>query len=69
MLSNVGCLRPRVATRRGLAEPDWASVHCDLRRKNVTLLLLWEEYCAAHPDDGYGYSRFCELYRRSEGRL
>ena len=41
----------------------------ELRRKNVTLSLLWEEYRAAHPDDGYGYSRFCELYRRREGRL
>lgn len=55
--------------RRGLAEPDWAAVHRELRRKNVTLSLLWEEYRAAHPDDGYGYSRFCDLYRRWEGRL
>ena len=35
----------------------------------MTLALLWEEYRADHPDDGYGYSRFCELYRRWEGRL
>jgi transposase len=48
-------------TRRGLASPDWAAVHRDLRRKGVTLSLLWEEYRAAHPDDGYGYSRFCDL--------
>ena len=34
----------------------------------MTLQLLWEEYRAAHPD-GYGYSRFCELYRPWEGRL
>ena len=34
----------------------------------VTLQLLWEEYRAAHPD-GYGYSRFCELYRTWEARL
>ncbi|QFT61808.1 IS21 family transposase [Roseivivax sp. THAF30] len=57
------------ATRLGLAAPDWAHVHRELRRKNVTLSLLWEEYRAAHPDDGYGYSRFCELYRRWEGRI
>ncbi len=56
-------------TRRGLAQPDWPAVHRELRRKNVTLSLLWEEYRASHPDDGYGYSRFCELYRRWEGRL
>jgi transposase len=35
----------------------------------MTLSLIWEEYRAVHPDDGYGYSRFCELYRRWEGRL
>ena len=56
-------------TRRGLAPPDWPAVHRTLKRKEVTLALVWEEYRAAHPDDGYGYSRFCELYRRWEGRL
>jgi len=56
-------------TRRGLAPPDWPAVHRALRHKNVTLSLVWEEYRAVHPDDGYGYSRFCELYRRWEGRL
>jgi transposase len=56
-------------TRRGLAPPDWPAVHRALKRKEVTLALVWEEYRAAHPDDGYGYSRFCELYRRWEGRL
>ncbi|MGY3408321.1 hypothetical protein ACVWZV_004434 [Bradyrhizobium sp. GM5.1] len=25
--------------------PDWALVHRELRRPNVTLMLLWEEYC------------------------
>ena len=58
-------------TRRGqrrLAEPDWASVHRELRRKHVTLAILWEEYIASEPG-GYRYSRFCELYRAWEGRL
>ena len=27
----------------------------------MTLALLWEEYRGQHPD-GYGYSRFCDLY-------
>src|SRR5256886_4710445 len=30
--------------------------------------LLWEEHRGAYVD-GYGYSRFCELYRAWEGRL
>ncbi len=34
----------------------------------MTLSLLWEEYRAVHPA-GYGYSRFCNLYRRWSGRL
>jgi transposase len=42
--------------------PDWNYVTQELRRKGVTLLLLWEEYHARHPT-GYAYSRFCDLYR------
>ena len=49
-------------------EPEWTRVHHELRRPGVTLLLLWEEYRAAQPG-GYGYSRWCELYRSWEGRL
>jgi transposase len=48
--------------------PDWATVHRDLRRPNVTLALLWEEYRAA-TTDGFGYSWFCDLYRDWAGRL
>jgi transposase len=42
--------------------PDWPHVHKELKRRAVTLLLLWEEHRAEHAD-GYGYSRFCDLYR------
>jgi transposase len=30
--------------------------------------VLWEEYRQVHPD-GYGYSRFCDLFREFERRL
>ncbi|WP_245471549.1 IS21 family transposase, partial [Bradyrhizobium genosp. SA-3] len=53
---------------RRIVEPDWAAVHRELKRKHVTLSILWEEYIAAEPG-GYRYSRFCELYRAWEGRL
>jgi transposase len=43
-------------------------VHRELRRKSVTLDLLWQEYKADHPD-GYRYSWFCEHYRQWAGRL
>ena len=34
----------------------------------LPLLLLWQEYRAEQPD-GYGYSRFCDLYAAWRGRL
>ena len=49
-------------------QPEWAAVHRELRRPGVTLELTWEEYREAHPD-GYGYSRYCDLYRSWEQRL
>ncbi len=42
--------------------PDWPTLHEQLRRKGVTLQLLWQEYRQAHPD-GYQRSQFCQLYR------
>src|SRR5207245_2090892 len=39
-------------TRRGhrrQTEPDWAAVHRELRRKYVTLSIVWEEYIAGEP--------------------
>lgn len=42
--------------------PDFGLVHREIKRKGVTLFLLWEEYKAAHPD-GFQYSWFCEHYR------
>src|SRR6478609_8851421 len=48
--------------------PDWAWVHRELRRPDVTLALLWEEYRAGAPD-GFGYSWYCELYRAWAGQL
>jgi transposase len=53
---------------RRVPEPDWAALHRELKRKHVTLSILWDEYIERHPD-GYRYSRFCELYRGWEGRL
>src|SRR6266404_7827078 len=49
-------------------QPDWAVIHRELRRPNVTLALLWEEYRAGAPD-GFGYSWFCDLYKGWAGRL
>jgi transposase len=59
---------PMVTAADRRPRPNWAVVHRELRRPGVTLQLLWEEHRAVHPD-GYGYSRFCELYRAWEARL
>src|SRR6476620_7267403 len=45
--------------------PDWALVHRELRRPNVTLMLLWEEYCDAS-SDGFSYSWFCGATRNGQ---
>lgn len=59
---------PPSGVAAAITQPDWAVIHLERKRPHVTLMLLWEEYRAQHPD-GYGYSRFCDLYRRWEGRL
>ena len=43
--------------------PDWLYIHNELRRKGVTLSLLWQEHKAQHPA-GYQYSQFCYCYRQ-----
>src|SRR3954467_4523900 len=56
--------RPAPAVWRKRAEPDWTQIHQELQTdKDLTLQLVWQEGRAGNPD-GYGYSRFCDLYRR-----
>jgi transposase len=43
--------------------PDWEEVRKELRKKGVTLELVWMEYIEKHPD-GYKHSQFGEYYRR-----
>ena len=61
----------RAGVKRGFrrrVEPDWTGLACELKRPGVNLMVLWEEYREQHPD-GYGYSRFCDLFREFEARL
>ena len=48
-------------------QPNWPHVYKELRRRDMTLALLWEEYRRTAPE-GYGYSRFCDHYRDWLGR-
>jgi transposase len=54
--------------RRRHNEPNWALLSRELKRPGVNLMVLWEEYRQSQPE-GYGYSRFCDLYREFERRL
>ena len=57
---------PRPSARREAL--DFAELHKELlRRKHLTLMLLWQEYREQHAD-GYSYSQFCELYREWKSR-
>lgn len=47
---------------------DFAALQRELRRRDMTLFLLWQEYKERHPD-GYQYSRFCDLYRAWLGKV
>ena len=57
-------LFPSVAKAAARVVPDFFQIHQELKRKGVTLQLLWEEYTAVHGDQGYRYSQFCLHYRR-----
>lgn len=56
-----------VVASRDRWPPDWPQVQRELKRKGVTLFLLWQEYREQHPQ-GYQYSWFCERYRQWLGR-
>ncbi len=50
-----------------LTEPDWRAVARELKRKGVTLTLLWQEYRERHPN-GYGYTWFCAQFSAHQSR-
>jgi transposase len=45
------------------AEPDYFEIHQELKRKGVTLQLLWAEHVERHGEKARQYSQFCNLYR------
>ena len=57
------------APRSRYAQPDCALMHQELKRKVITLQLLWEEYAAAHGERAYRYSQFCVHYHEYRGTL
>jgi len=53
------------ATPSQYVAPDFPLIHQELKRKGVTLQLLWQEYREGNAGlRCYAYSQFCEHYRR-----
>jgi len=51
------------------SQPDWNALRKELiTHKNITLMLLWQEYKECDPE-GYQYSQFCDLFRQSRKKL
>jgi len=57
-------LMPQRVVSTGYTEPDYAAMHQELKRKGVTLQLLWSEYVAAAGERAYRYTQFCAHYRQ-----
>lgn len=55
-------LYPPVESKASPPEPDLEYVFSEMKKKGVTLMLLWEEYKEEHPD-GIMYTQFCERYK------
>jgi len=50
-------------------QPDWNALNNELvTHKNLTLMLLWQEYKERDPE-GYQYSQYCELFRQWRKKL
>lgn len=56
-------LHPKRYVFAKFAAPDFGLVHRELKRKGVTLQLLWEEYRESAQAEAYSRSRFCERYQ------
>lgn len=57
------------ARASAFTEPDYAQVHRELKRKGVTLTLLWEEYRATAGATAFQYTAFCTRYKAWAGTL
>ncbi len=57
-------LYPDKVLSSNYAQPDCAHMHHELKRKGVTLQLLWSEYAANHGDSAYRYTQYCHHYRQ-----
>jgi transposase len=50
------------------AEPNYVVIHQELKKKGVTLQLLWEEHRLIHAES-YGYAQYCRHYASWRGTI
>ena len=55
-------LYPPIDNRTSAPEPDLEYIFYEMKKKSVTLMLLWEEYKEKYPT-GIMYTQFCNRYR------
>ncbi len=55
-------LYKEISPEKQRPQPDCNAIHQELKKKGVTLYLLWEEYRQEHPG-GYQLTQFCDIYR------
>ncbi len=61
--------RQAAAREPTYAEPDYALVHQELKKKGVTLTLIWEAYLQAVGGRGCQYAAFCTRHNDWTGKL
>ncbi len=54
---------PATTSSRNKSQPNWDYIYHELRKKGVTLMLLWREYRDKYPD-GICYSGFCDYHQK-----
>ena len=59
---------PRLIAPEKRQMPSLDYLHQELKRKGLTLQLLWHEYKQSNPE-GYQYSQFCQLYHQWTEKL
>ena len=65
----LGAYGVRPLRRPDMIMPDWNHLHVELSKASVTLALLWAEYKESIGEKAYGYTQFCEHYKRWSKKL
>lgn len=68
-LEKLLCPTKHLSSLRELVVPDFEQIHLELKKKVVTLQLLWEEYHQVHGEKAYGRTQFCKMYQQWRKKL